>query len=90
MHGRAISSLSADKELFHLWAATARDSNRYHQVNLDRQGETGHSTRTSSIIWQICRKQDSIDSNFPEMVTARSVEVGNISEATCTDAPVVY
>lgn len=45
---------------------------------------------TSSIIWHICRKHDSIDSSFPEIVTARSVEVGNISDATWTDAPVVY
>jgi hypothetical protein len=45
---------------------------------------------TSSIIKHICRKHDSIDSSFPEIVTARSVDVGNISEATCTDAPVVY
>ena len=45
---------------------------------------------TSSIIWHICRKHDSIDSSFPEIVTARSVDVGNISDATCTDAPVVF
>ena len=37
---------------------------------------------TSSIIWHICRKHDSIESSFPEIVTARSVDVGNISDAT--------
>lgn len=71
-------------ELFHLWVATAKD------VCVDDQEEEEIvRCRTSSIIWHICRKHDSIDSSFPEIVTARSVDVGNISDATCTDAPVV-
>jgi hypothetical protein len=73
--------------LFHLLAATAK---LYLMNNIDI--DLFHKTffNTSSIIWHICRKQDSIESSFPDIVTARSVDVGNISDATCTDAPVVY
>ena len=51
--------------------------------------KSAQSFPTSSIIWHICRKQDSMESSLPDIVTARSVDVGNISDATWTDAPVV-
>ena len=43
---------------------------------------------TSSIIDETCLKHSIIDSNLPLTVTARSVELGNISLATCILAPV--
>jgi hypothetical protein len=71
--------------LFHLWVTTAKLCILIiHRIN------KSCFFYTSSIIWHICRKHDSIESSFPEIVTARSVDVGNISDATCTDAPVVY
>lgn len=43
---------------------------------------------TSSITTQICFTHWMMASGVPEMVTARSVEFGSISPATCTWAPV--
>jgi hypothetical protein len=50
--------------------------------------ETFFPRLTSIMMAQMCWMQSSMASEAPETVTARSVELGSISEATWIEAPV--
>ena len=59
--------------------------------NLNKSYQQGALTLlTSNITQHTWYTAFVIDSGVPDIVTARSVELGNISLATCIAAPVVY
>lgn len=60
----------------------------FQSTNYDETRMVGLCIRTSSITQQIWYMHCVIASLVPDMVTARSVELGSISEATWMEAPV--
>lgn len=91
------------QSLQRLWKSLAREGqaapqgsprqltiiNNVFECLLSEKGHAGHPL-TSSITTQICFTHWMMASGVPDMVTARSVELGSMSPATCTWAPVDF